>query len=288
MKTCPHCGGEIRPSVVKCVHCGRMLKEPAEPTGVGAPAAPPTIAGAVTSPTTSGTIVRPPPSRASGAAQEPWVTPATRADSEASPWTPPPPAIVHAPGQPQIARGRTRGVDVAPMVSGALLLVSAAVTYISLSMPWVQVRLLTDPEGALAPKEIADLSLTAQDSLAARIGLGLAIAFAVWGVLWFWYSLDRGAALPSFAHPGWAALGAVAGLAVAVFARIGYLFWDNGLIQHAREAGLTREEMQDILAQRPAPTIEVEILEALARFSVVMALALAAALVAWWAVRRRG
>jgi hypothetical protein len=147
---------------------------------------------------------------------------------------------------------------------------------------------LTNPEGALAPKEIADLSLTAQDSLAARIGLGLAIAFAVWGVLWFWYSLDRGAALPSFAHPGWAALGAVAGLAVAVFARIGYLFWDNGLIQHAREAGLTREEMQDILAQRPAPTIEVEILEALARFSVVMALALAAALVAWWAVRRRG
>jgi hypothetical protein len=288
MKTCPHCGGEIRPSVVKCVHCGRMLKEPAEPAGVGAPTAPPTVAGAVTSPTASGTLVRPPPSPSSGAAEEPWVTPATRADTEASPWTPPPPAIIHAPGQPPIAHSRTRGVDVPLMVSGLLLLVSAAVTYISLSTPWVQVRLLTDPEGALAPKEMADLSLTAQDSLAGRIGLGLAVAFAAWGLLWFWYSLDRGATLPSFAHPGWATLGAVAGLAVAMFARVGYLFWDDGLVQHARQAGLTRAEMQEILAQRPAPTIEVEVLEALYRFSVVMALALAAGLVAWWAVRRRG
>jgi hypothetical protein len=174
------------------------------------------------------------------------------------------------------------------MASGLLLLVSAAVTYISLSMPWVQLRLFTNPEGALTPKEVADLSLTAHDSLAARIGLGLAIAFAAWGILWFWSSLDHGAASPSFAHPGWATLGAVAGLAVAVYARVGYLFWDNGLVQHARQAGLTREEMQDLLAQRPAPTIEIEVLEALHRFSVVMTLALAAALVAWWAVRRRG
>ena len=173
------------------------------------------------------------------------------------------------------------------MASGLVLLVSAAFTYLSLSMPWVQVRVLTELVGSTTPRKVADLGLTARDSLTWWVGLGLAVAFAVWGVLWFWCSLDRGSGLPRLADPWLAVLAAAIGLALTAGSRLGSLVWSQGLVEHARRAGLTREQMQEILARRPAPTIEVEVLEGLFRFGVVMVIGLAASIVAWWAARRR-
>lgn len=285
MKTCPHCGGEIRPSVVKCVHCGRMVKEPAQ-AGVGAATGPAALAGPDVSADEAPTLAPSPAPQPRQPAGDLWVTPSTRQDAGASPLAPPPPTILRGPARPPAGRDRQQGVDLPLMASGLLLLACGAVTYLSLSMRWVQVRVLTELGGSPAPRKVADLGLTAEDSLAWRIGLGLAVAFAVWGILWFWSALDRGSSLPRLARPGPAILVAAAGLAVAVLARIGSLFWDQGLVEHARRAGLTREQMQELLAQRPAPTIEVEVLEGLFRYGLVMTLALCAAIVAWWAVRR--
>lgn len=286
MKACPHCGGEIRPSVIKCVHCGLMVKEPAQ-AGVGAATAPAAFAGPDTAPDETPTPAPGPPPQPRRPVEDLWVTPSTRQDGAASPSAPPPPAILHGPARPPAVRVRAPGVDLPLMASALLLLVSATVAYLSLSMRWAQIGVLTEVQGSPIPRKVVDLGLTARDSLAWRIGLGLAVAFVAWGVVWFWCALDRGSTLPRLAHPKLAILAAGAGLALALLARFRTSFWNQGLIEHAHRAGLTRVRMHDLLAQRPAPTIEVEVLEGLFRFGLVMALVLGASLVAWWAVRRR-
>lgn len=113
-KRCPHCDGEIMPSVVKCRHCGRNVKEAPEGAPSAAPgigfspeqgaAAPqtPSPAGAETEAAKGATEDPPPPV---GVAFTPAVGPVAPAADPAQPTAttaspPGSPATVEGPGEP--------------------------------------------------------------------------------------------------------------------------------------------------------------------------------------------
>ena len=289
MKECPHCGGQIRPSVIRCTHCGGSVRD--DPRGPGAARAPSTAAGprgasaasatdvggsAVASPTTA-TRPAPAPTRPPA---DPWATPAVRANAHAAPTFEPTPVL----------RARAEGVrrvDLPLLLASVLAAAAGALAYTSLALPWVNAQMTT--EGARSnPKLVAAMTFRGSDSFAGRVGLGIAVALGALGILWLWYALDRGVDLPVIAHP---ALGLVAGLVaglVVVFAQMGYFFWDDAFITYARRAGMSSEAMRDLLDAQPSPTIAVEQLDGVLRFASAAGLAFAAGVVAWWSQRRRG
>jgi hypothetical protein len=172
------------------------------------------------------------------------------------------------------------------MVGGLLLVVAAAVLYTSLDVPWVDARLSAVADRA-EPRLVGSLTFHATDGFAGKVGLGLAIAFVVFGLVWFWYSLDRGVHLPTAFHPGLVLVGAVAAWIVGIFAALGYFFWDDAFVTHARAVGLSRSAMSDLLAERPAPIIDVQLLAGVTRFRMAATLALLAGVLGAWATRRR-
>jgi hypothetical protein len=171
------------------------------------------------------------------------------------------------------------------MLAGLLGLGAAAITYSSLALPWVRAQVIVVTE--TDRKVMADLVFRGSDSLAGKLGLGIAVAFAVMGLLWFWYGLDRGVHVPVFASPGLGMLVAAVGGVVTVFARMGYFFWDDAFVEHARKARMSDEAMRSLLDQRPAPLRETQGLTGSNRFTLGIALAAVAALIAWWSQRRR-
>ena len=294
MRTCPHCGGQIRPSVIRCVHCGTALAG----QGAGAltdtaPAADKTgpADGAVEAAATStGTVAAVPgelgartvgTSAVPGPVSDPWVTPAVRADAQTR-FSPAVPTR-----RAEIARTTRRRTDGALVLAAVLAVAGAIAAYSALPLPWVRAELTTTGDGSDVTV-VADMTFRGSDSVAGTLGLGVAVALLALGLLWFWYALDRGMNLPTFAHPLLALLGAALGAVVLAFSRLGYLFWDEAFVARAREAGMAKEAMRELLDARPAPTIAVEQLSGVYRFGAAVLLALAAGVVAWWSQRRRG
>jgi len=176
-------------------------------------------------------------------------------------------------------------MDVALAVSGVIAVGGAIVAYSSLSMPWVRAQVVT--MGDRGAKVVADLTFQGADAMGGRVVLGVAAVLLVLGLLWFWYSLDLGATLPTVAHPLIALLAAAAAGVTLAFSRLGSLFWGDAFVARAREAGMTRDAMRQLLDARPAPLVEVGQLGGSYRFGIAAVLALAAATLAWWSQRRR-
>lgn len=299
MKTCPHCGGELRPSVIKCVHCGSRLDEPqparvpagARATGAPIPAGGPSVsgapapsaaaAGAPVHPGTRDRTPAPPPSvfdPPKPASADPWATPSERSATTdaAQPIAPAPVVTARSP----------RRVDLALVPAGALALAAAAVAATSLSLPWVTATLsTTGPRGKL--REVAALPFFADDAIARHLVLGVAVVVGLLGLLWFWYGLDRGVQLPVFAHPGLAALAGVVGWGTVGLTRLGAFFWQSGFVAHAREAGLTKEAMRALLDDHETRVMAFSAEAGTGRFALAASLALLAGLLAWWSQRER-
>jgi len=282
MKTCPHCGGQIRPSVIRCVHCGTPLA--GEPAGAPADVTIQTasVATGVPSPATdlpgAGAVGAPPTPRP---APDPWVTPAVRADAQTK--LPP----VTPPRRPEATRATSRRTDLVLTGAAVLAVAGSVAAYSALPLPWVRAELTTTSERS-GVTVVADMIFRGSDSVAGTVGLGVAVTLLALGILWFWYSLDRGLTMPTFAHPLLALLAAVIGAVVLAFCRLGYLFWDDAIVTRAREAGMTKEAMRQLLDSRPAPDIAIEQLTGAYRFGTGVLLALVAGVVAWWSQRRRG
>ncbi len=290
MRSCPHCGGEIRASVIKCVHCGMSLLELAQPDA--APARP----GGSTprTPSTSDTPPRPPgfmpgrptaslpsvfeepTSRVNG---DPWVTPSLRADGHA-----PQPKPVEP--EPKTGLRTTRRPDVRLMVAGGLALASAVAAYTTMALPWVSGRVVVSGQRSNT-RLVADMTFRASASLAGPFAIGVAILTAVAGILWFWYGMDRWAHLPVFASPGLGMLAGVVGLGVLVTSKVAPSLWNGGFIANAHDAGLTRDAMRALLDHVPAPIVELTPQTGMIRFAAATGLAMLAAGVAWWSQRRR-
>lgn len=288
MKTCPHCGGEVRSSVIKCVHCGTSLSgepEPAAVTVVGAPAPVQvhTPAPVASGPASASERPRPGPVPSTSVfapgGGDKWVTPSVRADRHGGPSSG---DLSELPVPVALRRRADRHL----LVGGLLGLAAAVVTYTSLPLAWVTVS-ITTVDDRLRPHVVAELTFRGSDAFAGKIGLGIAAALAVLGLVWFWYGLDRGATLPRFASPWYVVLAAAVGSIVVAFAQFGFFFWDDAFVAHAREAGMTRKAMRTLLDAHPAPIVEVQQLSGVVRFAAGTALALVAGLVALWSQRRR-
>ncbi len=252
--------------MIRCVHCGTSLREgpditPAVPSAIGSPAD--ALDGARAVDARPAPV--PPPA-------DPWAIPAFQGSRR--------PATEHT-----RAKRAVRHLDLALSVAGIAAVGAAIVAYSSLSMPWVDGQIVT--MGDRGARVVADLVFQGSDVMRGRVVLGVAAVLLVLGALWFWYSLDLGATLPAFAHPLIALLAAATAGAVLGFSRLGSLFWGDAFVARAREAGLSKDAMRELLDARPAPLVEVEQLGGSYRFGVAAALALAAAGLAWWSQRRR-
>ena len=286
MKACPHCGGEIRPSVIRCVHCGMSLageaqpaaaaavqgRELASPATIGAPAAP--APAPVQTP-----AARPATSHAPAA--DPWVTPSVRADGHS------PLPMPQTTPSPPLGSTSTRRPDHALLVAGVLAIAAAVAAYTALSLSWVTGRVSSiGTRGGVHP--VADLTFRASDSFGGMIALAIAVVMTLLGLLWFWYGLDRAMRLPVFVHPAAAVVAGLVGGATIGASKLGSVFWEGAFVAHAREAGLTRESMQALLDDRTKTLVEIEQLSGSQRFGVAAGLAVVAGLAALWSQQRRG
>lgn len=301
MKTCPHCGGQLRPSVIKCVHCGSRLDEPQPatvPSGGPAQAPSPTASapdgasgvpgGGTSAPPqaaarpVSDRAPTPPPSvfdPPKPASPDPWVTPAARTEPRIPIGTTLPPAVA-----PSLRAKPPRRADLPLLAAGIVAVIAAVVAATSLSLPWVTGTLtVTGPR----EREVAELPFFADDAIARNLVLGVAVVIGVLGLLWFWYGLDRGVQLPTLANPGLALLAGVVGWGTVALTKLGGFVWEAGFVAHAREAGLTREAMRELLADRASRTMAFAAEAGATRFAIAASLALAAGAVAWWSQRDR-
>ena len=300
MSACPHCGGEIRPSVIKCVHCGTPLIGDPQPSGAvsggpaqaavvaaSTPASPPTSAPApVTSkppgmpgrpPAPPPSVFDPPHARTDG---DPCVTPSVRADA----LLPLPQSAVLASSSAPAAK--TRRANVPLMGAGVLAIASAVAASTALSLPWVTGSVWITGDRP-SPRSVAELTFHGSDSFAGRVAVAAAVVMGLLGLLWFWYGMDRGVNLPRPAHPGIALVigGAAAGALATV--RLGTAFWEPAFVAHAREAGLTKGGMRAILEDAAARRIDLVPQTGMVRFAAATALAVVAGIIAWWSQRAR-
>ena len=291
MKTCPHCSGEIRDSVIKCTHCGRSL---AETPSNGAPAARPP--GAVPTPRIGAA-----PARATSSPRAQRVaTPTTVAAPPPRPvttqpvaparteWTPPASALSQVSthrAMPEVKR--QWGPDMWMLWGGMAAAAAGILAFLAMKEPWAHLTITaaaTDTTEAL----VADVTVNASSAFVGKAGAVMAIVLAVYGVLWFFYGLQRGWSIPGLLSPAIAILVTVAGLGMTLFASMVWFVWQDSMVLRAKSAGLTATDMRAILEHQPVPIVEIERLPGMVSFGGMMALGLFAACLAWWAYRRRG
>lgn len=286
MKACPHCGGQIRPSVIRCVHCGTSLVEEAEGSSGD------TVATDLTA-STGGRrpVAAPAQNRTVATAPKETARPAgTSTQRPTDVWATP--LRVRAPRLPPAESGKgatsrtsIRQIDLPLMAGGTLAALAGALAYSSLAIPWVHARLW---DASAETDVVADMTFRGSDSIAGPAGVGIAIGLGLLGLVWFWYGLDRGAGLPAIAHPASALALALLATVLVLFAGIGYFFWNDAFVAFAQEAGMTKRAMRDLLETRPAPSIAIERLSGLLRFAAAAGLASLAGTLVWWIQRRRG
>jgi hypothetical protein len=212
-------------------------------------------------------------------AADPWVTPSVRADGHTP--LPMPPDTTRSIGSASVRR-----VDHILIASGVLAIGAAVLGFSALSLPWVLGRVSSiGDRGNEHP--VAEFAFRASDSFGGMVALAIAVVMTIVGLLWFWYGLDRGARLPSLAHPGIAIVAGLAGGAVMAVAKFGWVFWEGAFVSHAREAGLSRGAMQALLDDGAKRVVEIEQVSGFHRFGYAAAVALAAGLVAVWSQRQR-
>lgn len=306
MKACPHCGGEIRPSVIKCVHCGTSLVDEPQPVGVapGAPYADAVRPGPYAAPTPApapavavaptsapgkpagmpGRPTAPPPSVFDAPRDhkggDPWVTPSVRADALVP--LPQSALLASTPAPAATARRANAGLAVA----GVLAVASSIAAVTAMSLPWITGTVWATGSRP-SPRFVAELTFEASDAFAGRVVVAAAVVMGLLGLLWFWYGLDRGVNLPWFAHPGFAlGAGALAGATLAT-ARLGTFFWASAFVSHAREADVGKKVMRTLLDDAAAHRVELVPQAGMIRFGIAAGLALVAGIVAWWSQRAR-
>ena len=292
MRSCPHCGGEIKASVIRCVHCGTSLLEGTEPATVPEGSAvgtddaagpgleparehpPGFMPGRPTAPPPS--VFDPPKARSSG---DPWITPSVRADGHA-------PLLMLTEAVPLPVPAQPRRRDAFLMTAGLIAIVASVVAFSAVSLPWVTGR-ISEIGQRSNTRLVAELTFRASDSLASELALGVGAVMTLLGLLWFWYAMDAGTRLPAIAHPALAVAASVLAAATLGASRFGSFFWGDAFVAHAREVGLTKDAMRSFLEGHTAPLIELEQLSGVVRFSAAAALAVISGLVAWWSQRRR-
>lgn len=291
MKTCPHCGGLIRPSVIKCVHCGMTCVEDNEAAGSdagvrGSDGAPVPVVGASGLGRSDGAAYATRTIRTSAdtpghaLTADPWGAPSVRAEERVRR------SMRAIPSTTSAGSARVRHIDPALVLGGVLAIAGAAASASSIALPWVLGRLTVIGQRGTT-RVVTELSFEASDSVAHAIVLGVAVGAGLLGLLWFWYGLDRGAHLPGFAHPGLGVLASAAAWATVGASRLGAFFWEDAFVARARDAGLTKDAMRAVLEDTDARILAFQQQAGMTRLMLSAGLVLAAAVVAWCSQRDR-
>ena len=278
MRTCPHCGGELRPSVIRCVHCGTPLQT--EPQPATAVVGTTRATGRSGSPV--GTTVPPLPPRTPSRGP-PIPTPAggghERPDGDQGHATRRRARVWELGGQTvPVASTSARHVD-GWLMGAAVLAVATAVTAISsLSLAWTDGRLSI--AGTRRTHAVAELTFRASDSYGGTTAVVIGVTMTLLGLLWFWYGTDRTNHLPAYAHPAIAMIVGLAGWAAIGASTVGSFFWEHAFVERSQEAGLTPEAVRGILDDGARRVVELERLAGFQRFAVAATCAVLAGAVA--------
>src|SRR5262245_43584735 len=204
MKTCPHCSGEIRDSVIKCTHCGRSLAETPGAPGTAAPA--PRIGAAPARATTIAAALRPaPPVAPAPVATSPRQSPKAYTSPPAG-WSPPTSALSEVAthrAMPEVKR--QFGPDMWMLWAGMAAAAAGILAYLAINQPWAHLT-ITQPATETAEAVVTDVTVRAQSAFVGTAGTVLAIALTVFGVLWFFYGFQRGWSIPGILSPALAIL----------------------------------------------------------------------------------
>jgi hypothetical protein len=273
MKACPHCEAEIRDSVIRCTHCGRSLVDSPREEAVDLSEGSAGETWAATHRTSTrpfATATAPPPS--------PW---ATRPASDPTPRLP---NLATRRALP--APRRAWGPDVWMLGAGVAAVACGVLAYLAVGERWVHLTIIQMPT-EVDEGRILQLTLRGETAFVGTAGTALAIAFAVFGGVWFLFGLQRGWTMPGIANPALAILVALAGIGTAFLSSTVWYVWETAMVERARRAGLSMAAMRDLLDRQPNPRVEIERLSGLTTFGGMMALGLVVACFGWWAYRRR-
>jgi hypothetical protein len=283
MKTCPHCSGEIRDSVIKCTHCGRSLAETPNPAASGLPT---TRIGAAPARATT-TAPAAAPRAAAPVATPPRPQPQSYAPPRAE-WSPPVSPLSEVSTHRAMPEVRRQwGPDMWMLWAGMAAAAAGILAFLALKEPWAHLTITADATDTL-DAVVADVTVKASSAFVGKAGSVIAIVLAAYGVLWFFYGFQRGWSIPGILSPAIAILVTLAGLGMTSLASMVWFVWEDSMVLHAKATGLTASDMQALLNREPLPTVSIERLPGMVSFGGMMALGLFAACLAWWAYRRRG
>jgi hypothetical protein len=275
VKTCPHCQGEIRDSVVRCTHCRRSLRDD-EPGGESR------SRSATASTAAPRVVIAAPPSPV------PFVTPTVTAPPRAT-WAPPPASplsnVETRRSMPETRRAW--GPDMWMLWAGMAATAAGVLAYLAVKEPWAHLT-ITQAATDFVDGVVVEVTVRGQTAFVGAAGSVLAIALAAFGVLWFFYGFQRGWSMPGILNPALAILVTFAGIVMTALSSMVWFVWEDAMILRSGVAGLTTREMTRLLDQQPAPLVEIERMSGLISFGGMMVLGLFAACLAWWAYRRRG
>jgi len=289
VKTCPHCDGEIRDSVVRCTHCRRNLRDGEIDLEATPPASPP---GRQSSPSGPHPV-------AASAPSAPSVTVAAGRKPSAAPFGSTPPRDTWSNPVPStsplsdpsahraIANSRRAfGPDMWMLWAGMAATVAGILAFLAVKEPWAHLT-ITQPATDTVDALVVEVTVRGHAAFVGTAGTVLALMLAASGLLWFFYGFQRGWSMPGILNPALAILVTVAGLGVALLSSMVWFVWQDAMIARAENVGLTTREMTQLLDQQPIPIVVIERLPGLIRFGGMMALGLFASCLGWWAYRRR-
>ena len=270
MKACPFCEAELRDSVIRCMRCGRSLRD--EP--VREPVREPGDAAAETTATT--------PSAPATDRAGVWVTPATRTRATAAATIP---EIVTRRALPADRR-RSGRPDVALLLAAVAVAGAGLMAWRAIGEAWVTL-VITDTSDRMDPALVGQVTLRANEGIIGAIGLALAGTLVAFGALWLLYCVDRGSTMPWFTNPVVAMGVAVAGTGMTVLSALVWFVWEQAAVGRSRTLGMTADALRAVLDQQPSPLVEIQRRAGQMRFGGAMVLGLLAASGAWWAYRKR-
>jgi hypothetical protein len=172
------------------------------------------------------------------------------------------------------------------LLGGLMAMAAGTIAYLAIERPWVHLSITQmDIDG----QELLStgLSLRGKAAFVGTAGMGLAIALAVFGLIWFLFGFQKGWTMPGIVNPALGFLVATAGIISTVLASLVWFVWEDAMVAHARAAGLTTSEMRELLDLQPAPLVGIERLPSLATFGLMMGVGFLAAGIGWYAYRRR-
>jgi hypothetical protein len=298
VKVCPGCEAENRDSVIRCTTCGATFpagsrnaaRADAHPGA--ASTAVPWAQGAphisATAVETSERTTVPGPSRNDRSSV--WSTPAATlrpptATASALPTTHSGPDANARRALPTTSRTSNRP-DAALLLAALVAAAAAYMAWGAITMRWMQITIGDTQEGVA--RTFGTATFRASDAMIGTLAQIVVIVIAAGAMLWFFFGLQRGWTMPWFSTPAIGIVAAVTGIAATFVSSFVWFVWRDAVFAAAERYGETASRLRRFLDDPDhRPSITLHRLAATQRFITMLAIALAASCIAWWAYRRR-